>query len=47
MALNKKDGALIWKSQNEKAGYSSAIASKLPAPRKSSSSLQPERLDWI
>lgn len=26
VALNKKDGALIWKSQSEKAGYSSAIA---------------------
>jgi outer membrane protein assembly factor BamB len=25
VALNKKDGALIWKSQNEPAGYSSAI----------------------
>src|SRR5678816_4117074 len=26
VALNKKDGALIWKSQSERAGYSSAIA---------------------
>ncbi len=26
VALNKKDGSLIWKSQSEKAGYSSAIA---------------------
>jgi len=26
VALNKKDGALIWKSQSDKAGYSSAIA---------------------
>src|SRR5918997_3454973 len=25
VALNKKDGALIWKSQSDKAGYSSAI----------------------
>ncbi len=25
VALNKKDGSLIWKSQNDKAGYSSAI----------------------
>ncbi len=26
VALNKKDGSLIWKSQNDGAGYSSAIA---------------------
>src|SRR5215210_998477 len=26
VALNKKDGSLIWKSQSDQAGYSSAIA---------------------
>jgi outer membrane protein assembly factor BamB len=26
VALNKKDGSLIWKSQSERAGYSSAMA---------------------
>jgi outer membrane protein assembly factor BamB len=29
VALNKKDGALIWKSQSDRAGYSSAIPVKV------------------
>src|SRR4030095_4450514 len=29
IALNKKDGALIWKSQSDKAGYSSAMPLKV------------------
>ncbi len=29
VALNKKDGALIWKSQNDEAGYSSAVTANI------------------
>jgi outer membrane protein assembly factor BamB len=30
VALNKKDGSVIWKSQSDRAGYSSAIAVQTP-----------------
>jgi len=29
IALNKKDGSVIWKSQSDKAGYSSAMPVKV------------------
>src|SRR5207302_3700189 len=29
VALNKKDGSLIWKSQNDEAGYSSAVTANV------------------
>ncbi len=34
VALNKKDGSLIWKSQSDRAGYSSAIAFDYAGSRK-------------